>query len=558
MEIQYLKAKNGENIIKINDYFLHSNYNPSKEAATFIERSYKKDAVQIVFGYGEGHFVNALKSKMSFNDRYIVIEPILPIKNKDDHVIPYGDSRQLQRDLSAYIKITDRINVILSPNYDRLVPEKYKDFLMIIKQLQKQAIFNENTIMYFQNKWDRNFLNNLSHTIKDESLAILRNAYSCPVVIASGGPSLTKQIPMLKKYRHKLLLIAAGSAINTLLQFNIEPDYTVSIDGSEENYNHYKGLKLINSKYIYEMYSHPDIRSSFKSAYYFTGQMSSNIEEYLKQRIGSDIASLPGGVSVATYCLSIAMYISTGPIALIGQDLAYTNNQTHAEGNRRLSKIDEEFKNKTRLTEALGYYDDVVLTSFDLLAMKNIFEDLILLAGTEREIYNCTEGGIKIEGYTQLPFEEFCTQNALNLIQLAEPNLKEKDSYNYSVSQILSKLNEELKICKELQSICMKSLEVLYSNSSNKEFLPRVLKKLDKNDKKIKMIIQKTALSITFQAIDLYVLKYFKAKQNETKEEQYTRVYSQSKTLYEKMSEATNRYLNYLQQTIAIIEIEGV
>lgn len=560
MEIQYLKSKNGEDTIKINQYFLHSSYNPSKEATTFIEKSYKKEAVQIVFGYGKGHFINALKSKVSFNDKYIVIEPILSLEHiKDDQVIPFHDDMQLKRDLSTYIKATDRINIILSPNYDRLVPEKYKNFLMIIKELQELAILNENTILNFQNTWDKNYFINLSHTLKDESLVKLRNAYSYPVVIASGGPSLTKQISLLKKYRRKIVLIAAGSAINTLLQFNIEPDYTVSIDGSEANYNHYKGLDLKNSFYIYDMYSHPKIRDSFKSAYYFTNQMAKNLENHLKQLIGSDIVSLPGGASVATYCLSIALYISNGPVALIGQDLAYTNNQTHAEGNRRLSKVDEEFKRKTRLKEAIGYYDDIVLTSYDFLAMKRIFEDLLFLVGSEKKIYNCTEGGIKIEGYTQLPFEEFCTQNTLKEIHLTMPKLKEKNYCNTSASsQLLAKLREEQKICHELQRICVKSLDILKSNSSNKEFSLKSLKMLDKNDKKINLIIEKTALSITFEAINLYVLKYFKAKQHETKEEQFKRVYSQSQTLYERMNEATNDYMNHLQQTITIIEKEEV
>ncbi|MFJ8457757.1 motility associated factor glycosyltransferase family protein [Lysinibacillus xylanilyticus] len=558
MEIQYLKAKNGESTIKINQYYLHSNYNPSKEATTLIEKNYRADSVQIVFGYGEGHIVTALKSKMSLNDKYIVIEPILPLEHIKDRVIAFQSEMQLRRELSSFINTTDRINIILSPNYSRLVPEKYKSFLMIIKEIQEQSILNENTILNFQNTWDKNYLLNIPHTLKDESLIKLQNAYSCPVVIASGGPSLTKQIPLLKEYRHKLILIAAGSALNTLLQYNIEPDYTVSIDGGEANYNHYKGLTLENSIYIYDMYSHPKIRESFGNAYYFTNQTAKNIGTHLKQLNDNDIANLPGGASVATYCLSIALYITNGPIALIGQDLAYTNNQSHAPGNRRFSKIDEEFKKKIQLLEAHGYYDDVVLTSSDMIAMKRVFENLLFSIGKDKNIYNCTEGGMKIEGYTQISFDEFCTQNTEQIIQLIEPKIKKKEQYNSSTSQLLFRLNEEKRACQELQKICVKSLDILKSNSSNKEFSSKTLKNLDKNDKKIKMIIEKTALSITFEAINLYVLKYFKAKQRETKEEQFKRVYSQSQTLYEKMNEATNNYLKHLQQTITIIETEEV
>lgn len=39
---------------------------------------------------------------------------------------------------------------------------------------------------------------NLYYVHKDQSLKELYNKYDCPVILASGGPSLTKQLPLLK------------------------------------------------------------------------------------------------------------------------------------------------------------------------------------------------------------------------------------------------------------------------------------------------------------------------------------------------------------------------
>lgn len=48
------------------------------------------------------------------------------------------------------------------------------------------------------------------------------------------------------------------------------------------------------------------------------------------------------GGSVSTTLFSLARLLGLGPITLIGQDLAYTDNQTHVEGTHLFQKWEQQ------------------------------------------------------------------------------------------------------------------------------------------------------------------------------------------------------------------------
>ena len=140
-----------------------------------------------------------------------------------------------------------------------------------------------------------------------------------------------------------MLLIVSGSTVNTLLKENIEPDYVVSIDSQEVNYNHFKDLKLKHAKLIYSMFNHYKIRESFyNDAFYFVQKNEKALASHLNNIVHTKVEGIYGGESVANYAFTIANYISSGPIALIGQDLAYTDTKSHAENNKHFKMITEE------------------------------------------------------------------------------------------------------------------------------------------------------------------------------------------------------------------------
>ncbi|MGM9008744.1 6-hydroxymethylpterin diphosphokinase MptE-like protein, partial [Campylobacter jejuni] len=77
------------------------------------------------------------------------------------------------------------------------------------------------------------FIYNLPQMIKNPSYKELINKrlkLSDTAIIVSTGPSLTKQLPLLKKYANKATIIAADSSYPILYKHNIKPDYVLSLE----------------------------------------------------------------------------------------------------------------------------------------------------------------------------------------------------------------------------------------------------------------------------------------------------------------------------------------
>ena len=552
--IEYLNTKNGEKTVKINDYFLHSKYNPSKEASDFAEKNFKPERLQLIYGYGAGHFVKAIQKKAKNGEKIIVIEPILSIVDelKDLIVISASSEAAIREKLDENITLTDNINVIISPNYDKIDNYIYSQVLNAINKKMHSDFVAESTHRFFNKQWPENYLLNLQYVLKDQSILKLKEKYSAPVVIASGGPSLTKQLDNLKLYRNNIILIAAGSTVNTLLHNNIQPDYVITVDGSEANFNHFKDIKNINSKIIYTLYNHHLIRPVFSNeGYYFTA--NSTMDRHLQKFIEEPVPFLSGGTSVANYAYSLATYITTGPISIIGQDLAFTNNKTHADYNKNSRQLEEISESEKIFIQIDGYYGEKVLSDYVFMTMKESFEKLYKTLGENRIVFNCTEGGALINGMKNMPFVEFLNKYAENSIttdRVDNPNV----SFAQNLKKMLPELEKEKENYVQLKKLFKKSLDLLKSNNSKTTFLNDILRKLDENDEKIQKFSERTVLEISFQTININVLKYFKPTKNESSIDAYTRIYKQNKMLYSEMLEATKETEIHLEKLIGLLK----
>ncbi|KMY29179.1 hypothetical protein ACZ11_18865 [Lysinibacillus xylanilyticus] len=556
--IEYLNTKNGEKTVKINDYFLHSKYNPSKEASEFADKNFKPERLQLIYGYGAGHFVKAIQKKAKNGEKIIVIEPILSIVDelKDLIVISASSEAAIREKLDENITLTDNINVIISPNYDKIDNYIYSQVLNAINKKMHSDFVAESTHRFFNKQWPENYLLNLQYILKDQSILKLKEKYSAPVVIASGGPSLTKQLDNLKLYRNNIILIAAGSTVNTLLHNNIQPDYVITVDGSEANFNHFKDIKNIDSKIIYTLYNHHLIRPVFSNeGYYFTA--NSTMDRHLQKFIEEPVPFLSGGTSVANYAYSLATYITTGPISIIGQDLAFTNNKTHADFNKNSRQLEEISESEKIFIQIDGYYGEKVLSDYVFMTMKESFEKLYKTLGENRIVFNCTEGGALIKGMKNMPFVEFLNKYAINSIatdRVDNPNV----SFAQNLKKMLPELEKEKENYVQLKKLFKKSLDLLKSNNSKTNFSNDILRKLDENDEKIQKFSERTVLEISFQTININVLKYFKPTKNESSIDAYTRIYKQNKMLYSEMLEATKETEIHLEKLIGLLKKERI
>lgn len=558
-DVEKVLSKSGVMTLKVNGFLLHSKYDPLKEAEQIVENKFKPNYLHIVFGYGLGYLTKLLRKKINDQEEILIIDPIAKIINEDleeDIISDIYDKKFLSILDDKVRKFNRRIHIISSPNYEKILDTQYRDLLKITKDRINLNKVSENTVRSFAKTWQRNYIFNLINTTRDKSLSELENKFTYPVVIASGGPSLTKQLLQLKKVKDSVIIIAAGSTINTLLKNEIEPDFVVSVDGSENNYNHFKDLTLKKTKYIYSFYSHFGIRNSFESnAFLFDTTGNNNIKSHLSYLTEANYPTLIGGGSVANYAFTIANYISNGPIALIGQDLAYTDNKTHAEFNKNYSKIDEDFKRKRGIFSTEGYYGEEVLTDYVFFSMKDSFEKLKSLAEKDREIFNCTEGGIFLKGFSQISFKDFCAE----YINTSSERDKLVEDINSSLlildkqMVLIKQMELEIRKYKTIKKLLMENIGILNENKSTTNFTTKALKQLNSNDEKLKKICGEVSFVSIFEPLTLNIQNNYLPSPNETSKETYDRVYNQNKELYTGLIEAvdlTNEYTNQLVSKI--------
>ncbi|WP_313892595.1 6-hydroxymethylpterin diphosphokinase MptE-like protein [Psychrobacillus sp.] len=570
--IETIETKSGHMTLKVNDYFLHSKYNPIAEAQKFVEKQYEAHHVHILFGYGLGYIVDSLKRQFKFNEPLIVIDPLFDYslievqarhkENEMDKLLYNSESINTLEYIIDSTKELDFLNsfkVICSPNFDKLFPETFLQVLKTVKDIQQKSKVNENTVIRDSEAWQKNLSENLISIFEDRNLESLHQKYSWPVVVASGGPSLTKQLTLLKSIKDDVIIIAAGSTINSLLAVGIEPDFVASIDGSEASYNQFKDLNLKKTQLMYTVFNNPGIREKFSNSNYaFMASSDVTIYNYLESKLGVTLPKILGGGSVAQYAYTLAQYISSGPIALIGQDLAYTNNQTHAANNKQAEEIEESWKASDNMFTVEGFDGENVWTSTMFYSMKLTFEQMIENYPPVNVVYNCTEGGAKLNGFAQKNFNDFCEE----YIHEKKPN-KEIDNQSYLVSQdewkkLQGILEDELKDYDQIIKHLLKGLAALENNNSSTVFNNKILKKLDKVDIEIAKLYPNVQMDFIVSPITIEVLKGFLEKENETSVEKYTRVYNQTKTLYYKLLEATKKSKMYTENVIKRIDSEKI
>jgi hypothetical protein len=553
-------AKSGHRIHKVNNYYLHSKYDPIREATRFADHHYKKNHLHILFGIGSGYIAKALSEKMSENEFLIIVEPLeklinIQLNNEnilERTIIVKGEQLDDFKKLCDVLmdRFSNRVHLICSSNYDKLFPHVYENVLNIIKDLIHTKKVNENTIKTFSNEWQRNFILNLFYGFDDIPFNALECYFDVPVVVASGGPSLTKQIPLLKKVRNHVLLISSGSTINTLLNYNIEPDFVVTIDGNINNYKHFESIELKKTKVIYSLSHHEKILEKLNQrSFFFVSSVHPFLKPYAEKLLNKEVPNILGGASVATFALSIAYMISSEPVALIGQDLAYTDNKTHAEHNKNFRKIDETYIKERGMFYTEGYYGDQVLTDYAFLTMKHNFEKLIHTFSQPERIYNCTEGGVKLEGYRQISFQEFCNRyvDTNKIVPMFDI-----DSYSHKDIQewkeFLIRIENEIKLHDKVKRLVEEAVLLLKRNTSDTAFDAKILKKLDKIDEQLKPIFDEGMMSLIAQPIILDTFNNYLPKENETEKETYQRVYARSMDLYSRLQEAATDSKSYFMR----------
>ncbi|MGI7765399.1 motility associated factor glycosyltransferase family protein [Campylobacter jejuni] len=344
------------------------------------------------------------------------------------------------------------------------------------------------------------FVYNLPQMITHPSYKELlskRKGVSDTAIIVSTGPSLTKQLPLLKKYANKATIFCADSSYPILAKHGIKPDYVCMLERTEitaEFFNHDFWEFDKDIVFVCAGVVHPKAIEYLKGRNLVITQKVLAFPYYINLK---DFSYAAVGFSVAHTLSYLATYLSHKNIIFIGQDLAYAENgNSHPDDYQNSANYESQMYEHI-LTTAYGGNGKVETHSIWLL-FKNWFENEMIPNTRKMGIttYNCTEGGARIEGTIEKPFLWAC-ENLLHK-DLNKPFEKlEPLSLNKQNEFLLKayyKVYQSIKHCRDFSKILSNDFEkiqsIYLSLNEKEEYLNLAIRKIDEFKNKLEDIKQ--------------------------------------------------------------------
>lgn len=451
----------------------------TEEYLNSFVKEYQRYPYLYFFGMGNGVFYKALLQN-EIHKRVIIVEPEIEILYMALHFNDFTKEIEsgrlillLVNDISfglvseIFMQPESRIFSktyqfhILLPFYDN----EYGEYIVAINRIFLQAI--EHAVRGLGND-STDALIGLQHQVANvermvhtpTTLELIKKVKNSEVaVIVSTGPSLKKQLPLLKKIKDNATLFCIDSSLPILEKEGIKPDVVISIERVIETAKFYQETsKEFQEDIVFLITSiaHPDLFKEIRSG---TLQISMRPFGYTSYFEMPEYGYLGIGMSAANMAYELIFHANFKTAVLIGQDLAFgADGSTHSDGHIYGAK--EESKNEERRYIVPAYGGEgTVETTLVWKLFKNFFEADIAHANAKGvETINATEGGARITGTIEMPFSEAIEKyidfnHKKELVVLEKPDIKTVE-YNVQKADLKIKhmLSYAIKLQKEVEN----------------------------------------------------------------------------------------------------------
>ncbi|ELD6878115.1 motility associated factor glycosyltransferase family protein, partial [Campylobacter jejuni] len=489
---------------------------PIKELEKNLEyfKDFTRYPVLFFYGFGNGILYKILLQNQALK-RIIIFEKELELIFLALNFIDFSKDLSLGRliilhhddiNLPKMDKVFRLIGDLFYRSYNLHIAndfyEHYKEDILKLNKLNMQIIKNHN-LMRGNDPKDamqgiEQFVYNLPSMITHPSYKELlskRKGVSDTAIIVSTGPSLTKQLPLLKKYANKATIFCADSSYPILAKHGIKPDYVCMLERTEitaEFFNHDFGEFDKDIVFVCAGVVHP------KAIEYLKGRNRKYLiiprylyfPIYIKLKYFDFLYNTPSVAHMACY---LSLHLNHKNIIFIGQDLAYAENgNSHPDDYQNSANYESQMYEHI-LTEAYGGKKEIK-THEVWIFFKQILEAMIIKYHITT--YNCTEGGARIEGTIEKPFLWAC-ENLLHK-DLNKPFEKlEPLSLNKQNEFLLKayyKVYQSIKHCRDFSKILsndFNNIQNIYLNLNKKENdLNLAIRKIDEFKNKLENIKQ--------------------------------------------------------------------
>lgn len=422
-------------------------------------------------------------------------------------------------------KLSCNIEILTCPAYEDYVTQ-FKDVVTeSVRRIGQYFLALGNSLEDVLQGFQQNGDNTIACMQTPDLFDIYDKYKDIPAIIVSAGPSLEKNIDVLKKANGKALIIACDASWTACKTHGVMPDAIATIERGVETYQYYFENKKFDKETVLigPSLSWAQTYKKYPGKKIIVSKNDEGVDGWWKKQF-PNLRFINTGMSCATLAYAAAEIAGCNPIILIGQDLAFTGNKKHS------SFTHTEFEGENNADESDGLmvediYGEMIPTDKYYNQFRYWFEDKIR-ANPDIQVIDATEGGAKIEGAKILTLDEtiqkYCTVEKKDLLEVyvkeneltKESVLEKKEQLLKETDRLIRKLYKTKKKTEE-HYVTLEKIYDRINDNMPKNQLINAVKKMQKGDQIINYMIEQRDTITFFQQYIAQTITYVKALGNE-------------------------------------------
>ncbi|MCG3126177.1 MAG: hypothetical protein CHACPFDD_01007 [Phycisphaerae bacterium] len=499
--------------------YAHSRYEPGREAQSLVEAIPEVDsATFVVTGVGLGHHVRELERRFErplliiAEDDLSLLKAALcavdlaePIAQRRLLIVPSAEKSDVHARLtSCNAPIMLGTHFVTPPHarrYHAAFQAKLREeFASFVAYCRLQMI----TLLHNARITCRNIAANLPHYLANPGVEVLAGgARGRPAILVAAGPSLARNVHLLRELRGRAVIIAAQTVFKTLLAQGCPPHFVTSLDFHEVSAEFFRGVEDVQGC---TLVAEPKATWHVLDAY--PGRrhvLHSVFADDLLRDAAPSRGRLRAGATVAHLSFYLAEQLGCDPIILIGQDLAYSDGLYYPPGmpieeiwspelDRFCTVEMKQWERIARFRPILHHVKDVhgreTYTDDQLLNYAQQFQ-IDFAASPARVIHAC-EGGMQLSGVECMTLrdaaERWC-RGALPDGLFGESGVVDAGAAFAAARAALAERQREVSAIRDICTQMLKNLE-------------RLVGLVERPDEFNRVVVQVDALRVRIQAFE--------------------------------------------------------
>lgn len=401
-------SKTGIKTIKYNNRYIHSKYDPKREAENFANGNLEliKKPVITLYGLGLGYHIIEIAKKMKEDSILYVFEwndeLVEYCKKYNNSIFNYKNIKIIGNDdPKFYEKMSNSINeskdiLIHRPSLE-IISDSNETLYNLINDysLIKQFTIADDT---YDVLGKENFKVNIEkkYPLINSYIQVFKNNEK-PYIVTSSGPSLDNELELLKRNRKNFNIISVGSSLKAVMEHNIKPDSIVITDAKKIVMKQLEGFRNEDIPLCFSA------NASKEAVEYYEGP------KYIFNSNDDNEIEIENRCTVAISAIDIAIKSGAKVIILLGQDLAFINGKSHTETFERVYGFKDNVKNNNKRKTIKGINGEILETTQGFITFRNQIESLIS-NNKKIKFINCSKGAY-IKGAEHMSFTEYIEEH---------------------------------------------------------------------------------------------------------------------------------------------------